>query len=298
MFNLISENENTSIGNFGSLTHLAFNASSRKETFATTDFKNKLIEQIDSFLDGGGKLVSFDVFDTVLLRNKKSEIRRFYEISDLFSKAIVETFGKVCDAEGVLFARYVSTKNSYGYSKPVQGCREGQIEEIHLGIARMLNIADEFSKKFTEIELDYERRNVEANPAIQPVLDLCESLGLGVVLISDMYMGRSHILSLLDTHFPESFQDRQIFSSGDLKISKRSGHLFDHVVSQMGVSPADILHMGDNLVTDYNCARARGVQAIYLPHSDSEYDAINADELNTINTLLELDINLKSIIPF
>lgn len=298
MITFVSENENTSIGKFCALTHFAFNASSRKNVYSKNEFKKILFEEIEKFADGGGKFVSFDVFDTVLLRNEKSEIRRFYEISDLFSKAIADGYGNSCNAESVLFARYVSTKNSYSYSKQVRGCREGRLEEIHLGIVRMLNVPDEFSEKLTEIELDYEIRNVEPNPFVRPTLDLCEKLGLGVVLISDMYMGGAHIHKLLNSHFPGAFQFQQIYSSGDLKISKRSGHLFDHVVSMIGVSTSEMLHFGDNELTDVQCARERGLQTIYLPHSDSEYDAIKLDELTTVNSLLNSGLDLKIIVPY
>ena len=296
MLSFTRHSDNTSIARFGELTLKCFSAKRRLDLFESEEFRDSLSMELDRFAECGGKLLSLDVFDTVLLRNEKSDIRRFYEMAELFAADARNQCGARHDATGFLYARITSTKNSYRFSRPVKGCREGSLEEIHLGIARMLGLPPEFAKRMTRIELEYERENLMANPALGPMLEAAKRHDIGVVLISDMYMGREHISTLLETQFPGLFHHMRIFSSSDLKISKRSGFLFDHVIDELRGNPDRAMHIGDNLLTDYLSPRKQGWNAVYLPHTDSEHQSIDLDEKCLHAELIAQGFDLKALL--
>lgn len=292
----INQSETGSISYFDDFAHSLFSSNSRNEVFSSRQFQNKLIERVELFIANGGNIISFDVFDTILLRNEKSELRRFYEMADLFSEEIKIKLDIECDALSVFYARLLSTKNSYRFSASVKGCREGKLDDIHKGIVRMLGLPESFAQVLTDIEIKYETNNLSLNPAISSLLAAISETGAELVLISDMYMGKKHISQLLDFHLPGYFHHRQIFSSGDLTISKRSCLLFDHVANELRVDPINALHIGDNPESDYICARKCGWQAIYLPHTDRELENIDFDEKKLYNEFIALGVDLKTLL--
>lgn len=291
----VRESDNTRICYGAKLTLQAFGASRRTTLFADLTFQRDLTSLVDEFARGGGRLLSLDVFDTVLLRNEKSEIRRFYEMAGRFVARACTDQGSCCEAKGVLVARLLCADIAYRFGTSVAGCREGELEEIHLGMVRALGLPEALAAEFTRIELDYEVENLEPNPAIVPMLGAARDAGLDVVLISDMYMGSRHILKLLDAHFPGTFGSAQVYSSGDLKVSKRSGLLFDHVASCRKVAPQQALHVGDNLESDYKRARGAGWQALYWPHSEKEHAAIERDEKAMVDELLRAGVDVRRL---
>lgn len=216
---------------------------------------------IVNFANEGGKLLSFDVFDTVLLRNQKSEIRRFYEMAKLFASAASAEFDIQPDAVGALFARLASTRNSYRFSSPVEGCREGRLEEIHLGRSYAEPSRQLFKCAY---KVGTRLRTAESlpNPLIQAMLGAADDAGLQVVLISDMYMGKLHIADFLRPTFLAAFMCARFSPVVIIRSARLSGRLFRHVAKECRIDPTLCLHVGDNLTTDYLCARKQGWQAL------------------------------------
>lgn len=287
-----SEKADTVIYHGGELTIRVLKANSRDQVYSDEKFQNKVLDLINDFADSGGKLLTLDVFDTVLLRNQKSEIRRFYEMSELFSKA---SYGmrRGIDAWGFLHARLEASRLSYSFSQPVEGCREGSLEEIHQTMAKILDLPYNFTAEMLNIELDYEKNNTLTNPLIPTILECARESSLTVVLLSDMYMRRSHISDLLADKYPDCFEESRIYSSADLKISKQSGLLYDRIAETKGIKPEEAMHIGDNLIVDYHRARERGWRALYLPHTEYEARSIADDEKKFMQQAIASGVDLR-----
>ncbi len=58
---------------------------------------------------------------------------------------------------------------------------------------------------------------------------------------------------------------RRVFSSADLRLSKHTGRLFPAMLAALARPASDILHIGDNPVSDVERPRAHGIAARLLP---------------------------------
>jgi len=87
--------------------------------------------------------------------------------------------------------------------------------------------------------------------------------GQRLVFISDTLLPGSWTTQLLsDCGYGEDFT---VFTSADLRHNKYSGRLFRRVIEALGCSPADMVHIGDDPVSDIRRARENGIAALYLP---------------------------------
>lgn len=279
MFSLIDRNDNTDTYLGNPAVHTLCEAPSRLMVFRQPEFVDSMVALVrDTLSSGEVKLLSLDVFDTILIRNNKCELRRFMEMGGEFARLVENESSISLNAADFFLARLMATKISYRLSKPVAGCREGFLDEIHQGICEILGIPIFLKGLTIKAELEYETKALQENPLIEPILLEAMDCGVSVALISDMYMGRTHISALLERIMPGLFQATSIYSSGDLKISKRAGLLFDYVAERFAAAPSQCLHIGDNLNSDYLIAKARGWKAAYLPLTDNEISLIEEDE--------------------
>lgn len=274
--------DSTSITDYyvgGPHVHAILEARSRHELYADPAFARMLLGHVEQLVqDKGIRLVSFDVFDTVLLRNEKCELRRFYELSRRLAGDIRLNQAGTLSGWDFLVARLMATKLSYRLSAPVKGCREGSLDEIHVGMCGLLGLDREAVKTTVPVELDHESRETVLNPLIPALLKMTRQSGIQVILMSDMYMRAVHIRRILEMVAPGLFEDLKIFSSGDLKISKRAGPLFDYVCDRENVPAQQCLHVGDQVLSDFRMARRRGWSSVYLPLTHSEATALANDE--------------------
>lgn len=238
----------------------------RSKLFADAGFKRRLFAEFDRHLlgqDDQPGLLSLDVFDTLLLRDGSSEVRRFTRIGDAMAKVAGDAFTGL---DGFV-ARHLGTRASYRAGPRVEGCGEGSLTEIHRTAARLLGVADEMTDAFVEAELACEAKHVAANPLLTAYAALHRKRGGTVVLISDMYMHAPQITELLARKgVPRAAYDA-IYSSADTKVSKASGRLFARIKEAEGRS--HILHLGDSLRGDYQKPRAAGWKAMLLPIPDA-----------------------------
>ena len=285
--------ENTAIEFLGEISLQCIAASSRAALYEEKAFRECILGELSHFVNSGGELVSFDVFDTVLLRNTKCETRRFLEIAERCSSLVYSHTGRSIEPAVMLIARLGATEISYRLSQPVRGCREGSLNEIHLGVARRLNLPDELAKQFVAEEVRYEMETLTLNPWFRSAAKMIQTSGLKITFISDMYMSGKDIAELIDGKASTDFGPNSVYSSGDLKISKKSGLLYDYVAQRFGVETGRAFHLGDNIETDYRCARSRGWTALYLPHTVSEKEAIARDEQLVLTEIEDKGFDLK-----
>jgi predicted HAD superfamily hydrolase len=224
------------------------------------------------------KVLSFDVFDTFLLRNDKPEALRFFEWSQLARSRLGDSAKGISDID-LLLARALGMEVSYRARRAVEGCREGKIEEVVHTIRKSLNLSDAADLTLLQAEIDYEAANLTINPALLAAGRAFRANGGSVILVSDMYLGESQISNILrrmDLDLPIEFD--AIYSSADHVVSKRSGKIFSKIQTELEREPGAFLHVGDAIYGDvFRCAEA-GWHTIHFPSSRSE-TARRANEL-------------------
>ena len=97
---------------------------------------------------------------------------------------------------------------------------------------------------------------------------LTDQMCINAVFVSDYYHSTDYIKSILAAHGLLKYFVSG-YSSSDLSLNKRSGGVFDFVMQNFNVNPHEILHIGDNIISDYETPKGKGLET-YLYDKASE----------------------------
>lgn len=207
--------------------------------------------------------LSLDVFDTLLLRDHRSELERFAIIAARFSATFPEggPSSRAC-----LMARIESAHAAYSHAPPQQGTREARLEDIAQNIVDALRLPPgDHAARWIETELAVEAEQLSLSPILPRLIARARRHGKKVFLLSDMYLGKAELTPLLRFAGADPDWFDAIFSSADLTVNKRSGTVFSHVAARLGLTSTRILHVGDSPRSDLRAPAAAGWSAQLLP---------------------------------
>lgn len=145
------------------------------------------------------------------------------------------------------------------------------------------------SKDNSSIKEEEEAIEKECIIPIAKTVSLINSLrGKGsIAFISDMYLSSSFLTQILSDL--RIYQEGDfVFVSGDIGLTKRSGHLFDHIRQQM--NPKCWVHFGDNIYGDYLVPSKKGIKTHRIIHGYSEYENAWLAESRYIHTGKDLSL--------
>lgn len=220
------------------------------------------------------EVVSFDVFDTLL-------VRRVAKPTDVF-----EMVGRQQGVPQFRRLRIAAEARARERKREACGHPEVNLEDIYLELER------EFSPRAHEIktaELSVERLVLRSNPAIHAIYAAAANAGKVVVATSDMYLPTAFIADIL---IGAGLQVVEIFVSGDIGKSKHNGNLFGHVADCLGLEPGRIVHIGDNVEADFKSALKAGCSAWhYVSNSDKLFRDTRYNQ-GAISRLVGSDGNL------
>ncbi|MBQ7695854.1 MAG: class I SAM-dependent methyltransferase [Lentisphaeria bacterium] len=215
-------------------------------------------------LDSGAiAVLSLDIFDTLLLRDRTAELERFAGTA----KCQASRFPRFSPRE-LYDARALAHRLAYQSVPPVQGCREASAERIFTIMARILGLPADAIPALMEEELKYESAHLRPDPVILDLAKTARGRGIPVIAVSDMYWGGRDLSSLLERLLPAGQMPQKVYSSSDFGVSKASGMLFDHVLRELGCAPEALLHLGDDFQADFLSPFVRhGIRSVWLPGS-------------------------------
>ena len=230
----------------------------------------------------GYKYVSFDMFDTLVLRNV-SRPRDIFSIVDIKLRR-----------EGILVSDFPS-KRIQAENEAID-CREKNTEEISINdiYSRFINISDEDRTRVQEIEKETEIQYCIANPIFSAVLEYCKENGVIVIIATDMYLDKATITTMLEKC---GISYNYLYLSSERMCRKSRGSLFKCILQELGIKNSDIVHIGDNKKSDYLVPKMIGIKSvlykgIYYPQKSSIVESvINALSVN--NTLSEKNVYWK-----
>lgn len=194
------------------------------------------------------KVVSFDIFDTLLFRkvNKPEDIfvllEKKVKISGFAKKREELQMQASMKAERELLLPHADMDYIYDYMK-----------------ANMQEDVDFDEIKNMEIEL--ERDALFANPEIKEIYDYAKKLNKKVIAVSDMYLLKKDIEVFLKDNGYADIDN--IYVSADEHKTKYNGDLFSYVATMENVDCSNILHIGDNYQSDYVNAKKAGLNAFH-----------------------------------
>lgn len=192
-------------------------------------------------------VISFDLFDTLLLRPFKTPQEVFYIVGhrlefDGYNKSFFELRK---DAE-------INARRKK-YEK--FGHREITIYDIYEEISKVTSIIPEVGIKTEfEVELDF----CQPNPYMIEVYKILYSYGKRIVITSDMYFPQEYISKMLEKIGVVGYE--KLYVSCDYNVSKSNGKLYDAFLQDFkNVSYEKIVHIGDNYKVDVLGAKKKGI---------------------------------------
>lgn len=195
------------------------------------------------------KVISFDVFDTLLLRPFEKPTDLFTFINPAVNKILQQdvNFRKIRKAgEKKAKIAYknkdeITLDNIYEHIDEIPGALKNQVKLL---------------EKQSEFKFIFARESGKI------LYNIAKESGLRLVVTSDTYFDFEFMVKILRKH---DFTFDTIFCSSSLEKTKKSGSLYEEVIDYCNVKPSEILHIGDNLNSDIKKAQQNKLQTFHLP---------------------------------
>ncbi len=190
------------------------------------------------------KVVSFDVFDTLIVRdvNEPTDVFRIME--------------EKLDIPG-FYEKRIEAERAARRNK--QDTTEVNIDEIYRAYD---GISSEKAKEYIEKELQTEISLCHPNLDIMPLYEQCKDK-YKVIIVSDMYLPADMMEKLLNNCSVTGYE--KIYVSCDAERSKYdAGELFDFISDDLGINTDEITHIGDDFKSDYMNARKKRIHTMKI----------------------------------
>lgn len=197
------------------------------------------------------KIISFDIFDTLLLRPYVKPTDVFLHIETLENKP---NFFEI--------RQEAETK-----------ARKTHKNQEDITLDDIYNEIDDEYKYIKQIEIDLETQILQQNKEIFEVFEYAKQQGKKVIVISDMYLNKNILENILNL---KGYKDYcKLYLSNEIKKTKATGNLYKYVIEDLGVEGKDIFHIGDNYQSDIEKAKENGIETYY-------YEKVGEKFLNKI----------------
>lgn len=201
----------------------------------TVDYIKSQIDKVD--------VVSFDIFDTLLLRPFMKPTDLFLYIQELY------------DERDFYSERILAEKKA----RVVKAMRKKEDEDV--------TIDEIYSKinpkflKYKNIEIDIETSTLQINRELYDVFCYAKSKNKKIIITSDMYLGSDVLSQILIKNNINGYDN--LYVSNQKKATKSSGKLYRLILDDLNIDGRRVLHIGDNYNSDYTQAIKVGLNAIY-----------------------------------
>ena len=197
------------------------------------------------------EVVSFDLYDTLILRNvlKPEDIFKIIE-----KKYKINNFTKK-RKKAEQIARLKTT-----------------LEDIKLDdIYEYLDL-----KEIEKYELEIEEKFTTINQFMKEIYDYCLESNKKIFLITDMYLPQKFLEKILEKLDIKNYE--KLYISGDIGKLKSTGNLFDYVKEKENINKEKWIHIGNDYVSDIVGAKKKNINTY---HYKSPYERYINDYNNT-----------------
>lgn len=188
------------------------------------------------------KIVSFDIFDTLLFRSCTPE--------EVFYAVEIEL-----NLKDFVFKRKQAQSKAFEYMN------QNKKGEITLDdIYTFIDLKDDLAIKAKKLEIKKESSVLYRNNEMYAIYDYALKRKKIVIAISDMYLSKKIITKFLREFNFKKFD--KVFVSSDYGKTKRGkGELFSTVIEEYNTK--NIFHLGDNKQDDYHQAKLSGIKSLH-----------------------------------
>ena len=200
----------------------------------------------------GIKVVSFDIFDTLVFRCLTDPA----DIFDLMQPQVETLAGRTVD-----FRKLRQKADAWLRDKLMPGNDVGHAE-IYQRIGEQLDLSPADTESLRLLELRLETAFTRPRPAVVAAMELARKNGKRVILVSDMYLEEDFVVSLL-TGLGITTYDR-LYLSSSIGRRKDNRTLFPYVLDREGIDACEMMHIGDNEHSDLQIPGDLGISFFHV----------------------------------
>ncbi|WP_400243383.1 hypothetical protein AB3U99_19720 [Niallia sp. JL1B1071] len=233
--------------------------------------------------------VSFDIFDTLLLRTVSDPTDLFIELGKIskekgyFKKDTTEfEFQQIR-----ILSEQLARKKKRNNSKDAE---EVSIDDIYELIPDNMFIKDDIKR----LEIELEKQVCYVNPVINSFVNYCVEKNKKIYLISDMYLSHNQIQDILLFNNFDIKKINKIYVSSEYLVTKHEGALFKIISSEQYLSYDKWIHIGDNEIADVKQPKKLGIRG-YIYNSKIRNGLFQYEKIMYGNILPEI-FSLRKVI--
>ena len=224
----------------------------------------------------GVQVVSFDIFDTLVKRSCAYPTQVFDFVEEKFNENLKS--GKLQNFKNIRIKAEAEARG-------VHPDTEITLDEIYENI----DLSSDETEALKDLEIRYELKFCVPNIPMAGIFDYGREKGKRVIIVSDMYLPKCVIEEILKNCRFSDYD--KLYLSSDIGVQKKTGALYDHVLKELGVSPKDILHVGDRKITDFLIPVKKGMRAYHIDTYMSNMEFADSNDLRKTKDVLFPFIN-------
>lgn len=221
---------------------------------------NAFLERFKTLCDDPAiRAVSFDFFDTVVWRPVRQPTDLFWE----FGKRLLAqgTLTQGFSAGKFVESRLVAERHARARKVAAGGFHEVTLEEIY---AEFRALSPKQQADACASEVAYEAEMTLADPIIRQAMSFARDNGKQVLIVSNTYLSRQGLATLARGKTPFEMPLEDIYVSCEYSIDKEVG-LLPLVLTERGLAPSEVLHVGDNFWADVDISTRAGIHSLHYP---------------------------------
>lgn len=203
------------------------------------------------------KYVSFDVFDTLIVRpflEPRDEMLLINPVlNKYFSNGLGMSFYDI-RFESELYAR---KKNSEK--------QDIKLDDIYEAMQEIYRLDNNIIETLKNKEIENEIKFCMQRKTTYEIFKFAKYLGKKVIVISDMYLSENIIKKMVEKCGYLNID--KYYVSSEYNCTKASGDLYDYVVKDLNTLPENIIHIGDNWQSDWKNSNDHGINGQFLPRT-------------------------------
>jgi len=201
------------------------------------------------------KIISFDIFDTLIIRPAINPRDIFYFMDKYYQEISGKTKKKISKIRIVCEDELIREK----------GVENVTIDLIYEKVKKKTDLDKDFINNLKEKEIFLEIDLADLNQEMLRFLKKAKENGKKVILTSDMYLTSKCINRILNKF---QIEYDALYISADIKKRKDKGDLYDEILYKENIKPSELFHIGDNENSDYLIPLKKGILAFhYASHS-------------------------------
>lgn len=263
-----------------------------------TGYEQNYIFLKEQIIDKNIKYVSFDIFDTLILRP-------FLEPSDLF--LFMQTYYTELTGHSQNFAPQRLEAESIARQKIITqkpSFEDVNIDEIYESLEEIYGYSKEICDKLKDYEIELELKYCYVRESIKELYELALHMKKEVIIVSDMYLPQEVIAKILHKNGYKNYT--KLYVSSETRVLKHTQNMFKHVCRDLQIkNKKSVLHIGDNMGADITAGSSFGFNTFHTPktkdiflgatsykknHESKIFSVSVGDKYNNINARKNLSV--------